>query len=482
MVARRRRRGAIAIAIARTCLDLSPSDEVTRFASWGWLLTVCACSGGIGGNGQSSGNLGMTASSGETGDVGPDPDDGGPGGSGVDSTGSGGSSAEPSSTDGGGSSSGSGGTAEGDTGPAETCDTEWRVERAEGELTDLVYEPTADVVYAVGSSADGTAWAMALDPCDGTTLADVGVVHAGSMQTRLSGVYAGDAGVFVSGAISTATDPGNGLYARLDPTDLSTSWTAPLFGTTGTDEVLDLVVTAGDRVWMAGTSDYEVTPTAWGITGSLDGSACGFPWGGGGSGSARAVDADGDSVVVAVGTSQGELVLALYDSACTCMCTALDASDPITLGTQGTSVGDVLAVAGQAYVAGWASDTSSPMNYRGYVVWVNSLGVPIETYLDDATTDGEAYAVLASDGERIYAGGLHGWAGAAGYSDATGVLAAIPMPFDASPTPDWIATPTDIDLVRGLAVQDGPDGKIFAGGTIDGVAAIVRCDKAGTCG
>jgi hypothetical protein len=64
---------------------------------------------------------------------------------------------------------------------------------------------------------------------------------------------------------------------------------------------------------------------------------------------------------------------------------------------------------------------------------------------------------------------------------ATAVLEGIPLPLAASPTPDWVVTPTDVDLIIGVSVQDGPEGYVFAGGWSDGAGVIVRCAKLGTC-
>jgi hypothetical protein len=433
------------------------------------VVLALGCSGGLGSDTSSSGTLG--GGSGSTGSTGSSETD---------------DQAESDGTEGDTASSGDTGSTTAvdpsETGEMPSCDANWRIERAEGTLADLAYDATSDVLYAVGSSIDGTGWAMAVDPCDGAVLADVDVAHAGSISTHLSSIVADRSGVFVGGRVVMPSNPGNGLYGQLDPTDLSTLWTASLFGSTDADEVLDLTTTASGRIWMAGTSGFDVAGTAWGISGSADGTACGFPWGGNGSGSVRALTREGEHVVMAIRTGEGKLVRARYDSSCTCMCDPLDASEPLEIGTADTSVGDVLSLGGQLYVVGWATDEDDPIDARAYLAWLNGVGAVVQTHEVDPTANGDGFVSIASDGDHLFVGGIRNWEGTDDFVGATAVLEGIPLPLAASPTPDWVITPADIDLILSVSVQDGPEGHVFAGGWSDATGVIVRCDKFGTCG
>src|SRR5690606_19504743 len=104
--------------------------------------------------------------------------------------------------------------------------------------------------------------------------------------TTLSSVALIDGDLFVAGTAVLVSDPRNGLYGRLDPDDLTTIWTHPLYGSTDQDEVLDLTLSTDGIPWMSGTAQYDAMATAWVVRGTLAGpGACGFSWNGVGSGS-----------------------------------------------------------------------------------------------------------------------------------------------------------------------------------------------------
>lgn len=433
-------------------------------------LLLAACAGGLGNEGDDSAGLGDTtaAATGTTHSGASDAADG--------------TSAQTSST--------TEGTTEGTTDPAGTttedvpdCAMAWRTARTDGTLADVALDADTGTVYAVGHLPSGEGWAMALDACDGSVLADTTVEHASATSTTLSGVALTGGAVFVVGAAVLPTDPRNGLYGRLDALDLTTVWTAPLFGSATQDELLDIAVSADGELWMSGTSRYDDMATAWVVRGTAaaDG-ACGFGWNGLGSGSARAIARDGDALVIAVRTTEGAMVLARYDQACTCMCQPSWSSDPIMVGDLDTSVGELLVVGGQYYVAGWGTHAAAPGDLFAHVTWVSSMGVVIETYTTNLTADDDGFFFVGADDELLYLGGGEGWMGEAGFLDTTAVLQALELPLGAGAQPVWDARPAEVDTINAVGIEPEAGGYLYVGGNIDADGVVLRCDKQGDCG
>ncbi|MEX1369071.1 MAG: hypothetical protein AB1Z98_38445 [Nannocystaceae bacterium] len=427
-----------------------------------WVL-LAGCAGGLGSDGDGTAGLGGSTD-GDSGD--PDP---------------GASTTEPGSTSTGGSTTTEGGGDDTTTG-AIPCVEPWRTVRTDGTLSDVVVDPAAGIVHAIGFTDAGEGWGMALDACDGTVLADTTVVHGAGETTRLDSLVLGSGVLFAVGSVTLAADPRNGLYARIDPRDMSTVWTTSLYGSPGQDEVLDVALGNNGRVWMTGTSSYDVAPTAWTVSGNTVGEACGFGWGGADSGSGRAIAVDGDELVVAVRTTEGQIVLLRYDQACTCMCQPTWVSPPIAVGTMDTSIGDLMVLGGQYYVAGWANDGSTSDGLYLQLSWVSSTGTVIETYLSDPTPFGDGLFSLGADDERLYLSGGSDWMGEPGFVGAHAIIQALPRPLTADAQPLWEASPTDVDYVQGIGIEPGPDGYLYVGGNIDGVGTVLRCDKQGECG
>lgn len=366
--------------------------------------------------------------------------------------------------------------------PPPGCDTPWRVTRTEGSLQDVVLDSTTERLYAVGDLPSGEGWAMAIDACDGTVLVDVSVEHGPAVSTTLSGVALADGDVLVSGTAVLVSDRRNGLYGRLDPDDLTTIWTAALVGSADQDEVIDLTVSTDGAPWMAGTAGYDAMATAWVVRGTPSGqNPCGFAWNGAGSGSARAIAADGDALVVAVRTTDGTLVLARYDMACTCMCAPTWESAPIMVGDQDTSVGELLVRDGQYYVVGWGIDAAAPTDFYPYLLWVSSMGVVIESYTTDFTDQGDGFLIAGADDERLFLGGAEGYSAATGFMNATAVLQAHELPLAGGSQPTWEVRPVDLANINSIAVEPAPDGHLYLGGNFESDGAIVRCDKQGDC-
>ena len=327
---------------------------------------------------------------------------------------------------------------------------------------------------------DGTPWAASLDGCNGDTITLTGVNHQGATSTNLRRVLSSPEGLFVAGSLVNNNDPGNGLYARLDPETLDLVWSQGLVGGGGlVDEVLELTVSNAGGVWMAGTARVGANPVPWTISGTVDGSACGFSAGTPGAGSARALATDGDTVVVAMRLDAGGVVLLGYDEACTCMCTPDWTSPTIEIGQGNTSIGDMIAVDGQFYVAGWADDGVSADLY-GYVAWLDGNGTLLGTYTDDVTPTGEGFTTMVAVGGTVYLGGAQAWDGQPGFEGANARMQALAIPFGGgAPAAEWTTLPQQLDIVQGI---DASNQHLFVGGNSDGVATVLRCDLAGNCG
>lgn len=376
-------------------------------------------------------------------------------------------------------SSGSGSTSGSEATGEPSCDEDWRVQPVNFSLSDIAYDAATDTVYAVGND-DGTPWAASLDGCTGDTIILTGLNHQGATSTSLRRVVSSPEGLFVAGALVNENDPGNGLYARLDPDTLDLVWSQGLVGGGGlVDEVLELTLSNAGSVWMAGTARVDTTPAPWTINGSVDGSACGFSAGTPGAGSARALAADGDTVVVAMRLDEGGIVLLGYDQECTCMCQPDWISPTIEIGTGNTSVGDMIAVDGQFYLAGWASDAVSTDLY-GYVAWLDGSGTLLGTYTDDVTPTGEGFTTMVAVGGTVYLGGAQAWDGQPGFEGADARLQALAIPFDGGvPAAEWTTLPQALDIVEGI---DASGEHVFVGGNNDGVATVLRCGLDGNCG
>jgi len=292
-----------------------------------------------------------------------------------------------------------------------------------------------------------------------------------------------DGDLFVAGTAVLVSDPRNGLYGRLDPDDLTTIWTHPLYGSTDQDEVLDLTLSTDGIPWMSGTAQYDAMATAWVVRGTLAGpGACGFSWNGVGSGSTRAIAADGDAVVLAVRTTDGALVLVRYDQTCDCMCAPAWESEPIMVGDQDTQVAELLVRNGQYYVAGWGIDAAAPTNFFPYLLWVSSMGTVIESYETDFTDEGDGFLMVEADDDRLFLGGAEGYSAATGFMNATAVLQAHELPLAGGAQPTWEVRPPDLADINSMAVEAAPDGFLYLGGNFESDGAIVRCDKQGSCG
>jgi hypothetical protein len=155
-------------------------------------------------------------------------------------------------------------------------------------------------------------------------------------------------------------------------------------------------------------------------------------------------------------------------------------STPVAVGSATTTIGAAVAVVDQIYVAGWATDASDPGNIYAVLVWLDADGTFVDAYVDDATAADDGYLQIATDGDRVYVGGLDGWTGGS-FANATARLDALEVPLPLAAAPEWSAAPDGLDYIPGLVVEPGNDGGLFVAGNSDGDGVIVRCDKNAGC-
>ena len=185
-----------------------------------------------------------------------------------------------------------------------------------------------------------------------------------------------------------------------------------------------------------------------------------------------------DGVAVLAQDANNEIVMLTYpDDECDCACQPDTVSIPVAVGSDTTSIGSAVVVVDQIYVAAWATDAGDPNNIYAALVWLDAEGNFVDAYIDDATAADDGYLQIATDGDRVYVGGLNGWTGGS-FANASARLDALPVPLPLAAVPDWSGAPDGLDYVSGLAV-DGPG--LYVAGNSDDEGVIVRCDKDTGC-
>ena len=86
-------------------------------------------------------------------------------------------------------------------------------------------------------------------------------------------------GIYVSGTVETAADPGNGYIALVEGDPPSVTVSASLFGTMDRDELWDIAVNTTGRVWQTGVTRVDIgMHSVWSVRTVPPQSACGFGW------------------------------------------------------------------------------------------------------------------------------------------------------------------------------------------------------------
>ena len=339
-------------------------------------------------------------------------------------------------------------------------------------------------LYVAGSTA-ASGWVGELDACDGSVDDQVGgVAPAAATSAKLFSLALIGAELYAFGDLVTATDPGNGLYARVARDGLEVDWSAPLYGSADVDEGWDIVATLSGNLWMVGTAGTAASASPWAIKGNDAGQACGFaPMAG--NGGARALAVAGDNVYIGLTVDGSAHIVRFLDGDCAtsspCPCTPSWTSPAITVGSIYTEPLHMILADGSAYLGGYAADSATPDDAYAFVVRVDlGTGAVTGSYTWNPTAAIDAFGAMARDGANVYVVGVHGWDGSASFASGTATLHAIPHPLAGSSSPAaWIHNLASVDVFLGVAV-DGA-GWVYAAGPAGADSVVLRCTTAGTC-
>jgi hypothetical protein len=379
-----------------------------------------------------------------------------------------------------GGTSGAAGTAgSAGSGGSGACAASWRTHLTV-DIADVKVDSTG-TLYVAGTQ--GTyGWVGSFDPCTGKQLGARTLAVPGATSTSLVSLVLSGANVLVAGSSVLTGDAGEGTYARLDKQSLSVAGAWPLFGSAGTDEIWGIALASSGDLWMAGATDVAVSPRAWGVKGTANGQACGFPGPFSGAGAAHAVAASGTNVYVAA-MDGSQLVLVQYgDSVCSssppCPCSPVWQSAKIAVGTAGTDPRSMLVIGGHAFVAGFAWDSALADSFAFVSQIALGTGTVVGTYRYDPTTQIDAFLGLATDGQRLYVSGGRGWDGQSGYQSVSALLAALPTAITNTTAPHWVASPLGLHVMWKIDSGAGASGGVY-GTTSDKV--LFKCEKSGVC-
>ncbi len=339
-------------------------------------------------------------------------------------------------------------------------------------------------VYLVGTRG-GSAWAAAVGGCQGSLTKDTTLAVPNATSSSLRSVILADSSLYAVGDVATSSDPGDGLWVRLSPTTLSSSFMQPLYGTTASDEDWRIVQTP-TGFFMGGTSNTEAGGRAWGIKGASSGTACGFGVGGTAQGTIHALAVSG-STVYAIRSSNGGLYIDGYDDAsCTatgpCACAASATVGPINVGTTMNDGYSALVEGGQLYVAGFGADSNAADAF-GFVLRLDASGNLVATYRWNPSTLFDAFVSMTTDGTALYLGGAQGWdASQPTAASATAVIQKLPLGFANNVAPTWIRSLGAYDVAWAVAAQPGTSGDgLYVAGERQGAGFVMRCQKSNVC-
>jgi len=337
-------------------------------------------------------------------------------------------------------------------------------------------------LLTVGTKSD-QAWAARFDGCSGALSKETPVTVPSATKSALYRAVLSGGALFSVGSVQAGTDPGNGLYAKLDPSTLSQTFAKSLYGSTGVDEG-SAIAAAGVGIWMVGSAHVDTGGSAWGVKATTGGGACGFPLGSG-AGSSKAVAATGDTVVVAR-TNGPELYIDTFsDAACPstspCACKPTQTAGPIQVGAGSTDPRVALISGSELYVAGMAWETVSSDVYA-FVIRIDASGNVVGKYTWNPTNKVDGFVALAVSGTELYAGGGQGWdSSQSGFATATAVVHALPLGFGMAATAKWTRSFLDLNVVWGLAVEGGAGDGLYVAATAPGDGVVLRCQQSNVC-
>ena len=349
-------------------------------------------------------------------------------------------------------------------------------------LTDVAL--VGDRLVAVGWAEGQAGRIVTLDPCTGETLGDANLAFAGSTDTRLVGV--GDAGkILVGGSAPVGTDPRDGVVLTVDPNALTADWQLSLNGSSGADDLYDVVATP-DLYVLAGATATDGTAVPWILQGTPGAAPCSTSWAlpGDAEGQATAAAIGADEIVVAV-VGGGATRLLRFPRSCGCPCTPLDADPPVVslgLGEAEVAISRIVADDTRILAAGAARMDANSVDFQAVVASLApQTGAAAAVWTDDPTTLADGFLSVDADGTRLVVGGAQGWNLVSNdFAGATGRVAAFALPLTNLSEPDWDLAPAGLAVAVAVA-SDPSRGAVFVAGNEGGSGFVLGCTQDGIC-
>ncbi len=441
--------------------------EILQNAVLALLPAVVACAKGDVGETRGTGSTGTEGSGSQAssngGKTATTATDASSSGSGTTAGSEGGSTTSPVSTS---------GTTGGD------CPAPWRTSVANATLYGSALHD--GLLYVVGQNEMGSGHLAVLDPCTGTVQDAVQFGHMMNPETVWTSAVGTADGLFVAGRTSPGVGLWEGVVGRIDPTNLSVDWTAPIDGSVQKKDWFNTIAELSTgRLWTAGKLGEGVDQRPWFGSASPLGQACGFTWGGA-SGESYVL-LEGEDVVYAVVNRASDAVLLHFDPTCTCGCAPVFTSAPIAIGAVSTEVFDAVQIADNLYVVGRAFDDAMSGNARAFVAALDAATGTVtgQGTFDDGTLI-EAQLAIATDGNALFLGGTTKWSGVGYYGGASGHIWAYDLPLISGAQPLW-----DTDLANVEAVvdveRDPATGRLYLTATDAAQGLVIGCDENWTC-
>ncbi len=362
-----------------------------------------------------------------------------------------------------------------------TCSGTWYTALPSEQTNHIVLD--GGDLFVVGTKAD-TAWVGKLDTCAGQLAGEKSLTVSGASKSGLSSAVVVSGSLYAAGSVELATDPGNGLFAKVSTATLAQTFANSLWGGNNKDEIYGLAGNTSGSFWMIGASGLDATTHSWSVKGTAAGQACGFPTGATGSWG-KAVAVNGNDVYLARLESGAMVVDRYSDTACSatgpCPCTAVSAGTPIQIGTGQTEARALLYYGGALYVAGFAWDAGQTSNAFAFVARLDASANLVASYEINPTGAFDGFLALATDGKSLYVGGGQGWDQGPTFATATAILHALPLGFGNNVAATWTRSFSTLDIVNSVAPEFGNGDGVMVSGLASGGGYVMRCLKSGQC-
>lgn len=360
------------------------------------------------------------------------------------------------------------------TGQCEDCPSTW-LQQVGDHAPALVLDADGDLI--VGATLADQAWVARLSACTGEQLAQR-TINDGYASSRVQELTRSGDAVYVVGRATVGTQQ-DGLWARLDASNLSLTWANVVQGSDVPDELWDVDVASDGSVWFSGLTDIGTGVKAWVVKGDASGASCDFDPFGGASGTAHALEATPSGVYVAGQSESVASVLHFNPGACaTCPCVPDWETSPIWGGNFNEPraleiVGSTLFVGGyeqrddgdlQAFVARVQAGPSGSV----LAVWRWNPSTQLDIVLDLISDGQTIYVAVATDVDSTAA-------------NATPKVLALPKDFTSDTTPLWSAEPNGIRGPWALALDSASPNALFVVGQGVDAGWAARCTRDGVC-